>query len=112
LKKTLASGVDVGESIPKLAERISGVFTDAKGYRSTLIARTEVLNASNSGALEAYKQSGVVEKKEWLSTMDDRVRDEHAALNGEVVGIDKPFSNGEMYPGECNCRCTIIAVIK
>ena len=112
LKKTLAAGVDIGESIPNLADRISGVFTDAKGYRSTLIARTEVLNASNSGALEAYKQSGVVEKKEWLSTMDDRVRDEHAALNGEVVGIDKPFSNGEMYPGECNCRCTIIAVIK
>ncbi len=63
LKKTLAAGVDVGESIPKLAERISGVFTDAKGYRSTLIARTETQTAANSGNLEAYRQSGIVKKK-------------------------------------------------
>ena len=112
LKKTLAAGVDIGESIPKLAERISGVFTDAKGYRSTLIARTETIASSNSGALEAYKQSGVVEKKEWLATMDDRVRDEHASMNGEKVGLNEPFSNGEMAPSSPNCRCTILPVIK
>jgi len=112
LIKTLAAGVDAGESIPLLAGRISDVFADAKGYRSTLIARTETISASNSGALQAYKQSGVVKKKEWLATMDDRVRDEHAVMNGEIVGIDEAFSNGEMSPGEPNCRCTILPVIE
>ena len=112
LKRTLAEGVANGESIPNLADRIGIVYDEAKGYRSVLISRTETINASNSGALEAYKQSGVVEKKEWLATMDDRVRDEHAAMNGEVVDIDKPFSNGEMYPGDVNCRCTVLPVIK
>jgi len=112
LRKTLAEGVANGESIPNLASRISGVYDEAKGSRAVKIARTETINASNSGALEAYKQSGVVEKKEWLATMDDRVRDEHAAMNGEVVDIDKPFSNGEMYPGDVNCRCTVLPVIK
>jgi len=112
LKKTLELGVEAGESITNLAARISDVFVEAKGYRATLIARTETIAASNSGAVEAYKQSGVVEKKEWLATMDDRVRDEHAAMNGEVVGINEPFSNGEMYPNECNCRCTVLPVIK
>ena len=112
LKKTLASGVDVGESIPKLAERISGVFTDAKGYRSTLIARTETQTAANSGNLEAYRQSGIVKKKIWLSTMDDRVRPEHAAMDGEETGIDEPFSNGLMFPQEPNCRCTTLPKIE
>ena len=112
LRKTLAEGVEAGESIPKLASRISNVYDEAKGSRAIKIARTETINASNSGALEAYKQSGIVEKKEWLATMDDRVRDEHAAMNGEVVDIDKPFSNGEMYPGEVNCRCTVLPVLK
>lgn len=112
LKRVLAEGVANGESIPDLASRISGVYDEAKGSRAVKIARTETINASNSGALEAYKQSGVVEKKEWLATMDDRVRDEHAAMNGEVVDIDKPFSNGEMYPGDVNCRCTVLPVIK
>ena len=112
LKRTLAEGVANGESIPNLADRIGVVYDEAKGSRAVKIARTETINASNSGALEAYKQSGVVEKKEWLATMDDRVRDEHAAMNGEVVDIDKPFSNGEMYPGDVNCRCTVLPVIK
>ena len=112
LKKTLAGGVDAGESIPKLADRISGVFTEAKGYRSTLIARTETIAASNSGALEAYKQSGVVKIKIWLSTMDDRVRDEHAAMDGEEAKINEPFSNGVMAPSEPNCRCSILPKIE
>jgi len=108
LKKTLAEGVANGEKIPSLASRVSEVYDGAKGYRSKLIARTETIKASNSGAYEAYKQSGVVEKKQWLATMDDRVRDEHAAMNGEIVGLNETFSNGEMFPGE---PCTVLPVI-
>jgi SPP1 gp7 family putative phage head morphogenesis protein len=52
-----------------------------------------------------------VQKKEWLATMDSRVREAHAAMNGEVVGIDEAFSNGSMYPDEPNCRCTILPVL-
>jgi HK97 family phage portal protein len=111
LKKTLAEGIANGESIPNLASRISGVYDEAKGSRAIKIARTETINASNSGSYNAYKQGGV-KKKEWLATMDDRVRDEHAAMNGEVVGIDEAFSNGEMFPGEVNCRCTVLPVLK
>ena len=112
LKKTLADGVGAGESIPKLADRISGVFTEAKGYRSTLIARSETITASNQGNLEAYKQSGVVKQKMWLTSRDDRVRDEHVVMDGETVDIDKPFSNGSMVPDDPNERCTILPVIK
>ena len=111
LKRTLAEGVANGESIPNLASRISGVYDEAKGSRAIKIARTETISASNSGAYNAYKQGGV-KKKEWLATMDDRVRDEHAAMNGEIVGLNEVFSNGEMFPGEPNCRCTVLPVIE
>jgi len=112
LRKTLAEGIKNGEKIPSLASRVSAVYDEAKGYRAVRIARTETITASNSGSYNAYKQSGVVEKKEWLATMDDRVREEHAAMNGEIVDLDKPFSNGLMFPSEPNCRCTILPVIK
>ena len=112
LKGTLAEGVEAGESIPKLADRITAEYNECKGYKATRIARTETVTASNEGSLEAYKQSGVVEKKQWLATMDDRVRDEHAAMNNEKVGLNEPFSNGEMSPSSPNCRCTILPVIK
>ena len=111
LRVTLKEGIEAGESIPKLAKRVSDVYEDAKGYRATLIARTENITAHNNGALNGYRQSEVVEKKEWLTAGDERVRPEHAVMNGETVLLDEPFSNGLMYPSEPNCRCTIIPIV-
>ena len=111
LRRTLKEGVELGESIPKLAKRIASVYDDAQGYRSVLIARTENITASNNGALNAYRQSKVVEKKSWLTAGDDRVRPEHEAMDGETVLLEEAFSNGLMCPSEPNCRCCIIAVL-
>ncbi len=112
IKRTLREGVAVGESIPELQKRVQKVFDGSSKYRAQMISRTETITASNQGSLEAYRQSGVVEKKTWLTAGDERVRPEHAAMNGETVGLEKTFSNGLMVPGEPNCRCTITAVLK
>jgi HK97 family phage portal protein len=113
LRKTLAEGVKEGESIPKLAKRVSSVYGEAKGYRSKLIARTETIAASNQGALQAYDQSGVVEKKEWLTALDERTCEECAALNGQIRKLQENFSGGvETPPLHPNCRCTIIPVLE
>ena len=58
--------------------------------------------------------------KKWLATLDDRTRESHVDLDGEVVEVDEPFSNGLMYPADpsgepeevYNCRCTMISEIK
>jgi len=42
--------------------------------------------------------------------LDDRVRDEHLLMDGEIVGIRENFSNGLPAPGEINCRCVIAPV--
>jgi SPP1 gp7 family putative phage head morphogenesis protein len=111
LKATLKQGVELGESIPKLAKRIASVYDDAQGYRSVLIARTETQTAMNNASLNSYRQSKVVEKKTWLTAGDDRVREEHAMMDGETVLLEEAFSNGLMVPSEPACRCTIIAVL-
>jgi len=112
LKRTLAEGVANGESIPNLASRISGVYDEAKGSRAIKIARTETMSASNQGALQAYKQSGVVEKKEWLFTGD--VDDICADLQKEgAIDIDASFGGSfDAPPAHPNCECTILPVIK
>ncbi len=112
IKRTLREGVAAGESIPELQKRVQKVFDGCNKYRAQMISRTETITASNQGSLEAYRQSGVVEKKTWLTAGDERVRPEHAAMNGETVGLEKTFSNGLMVPGEPNCRCTITAVLR
>ena len=78
------------------------------------MARTEATHANNEGTLEGYRQSDVANGKEWIATLDDRTRESHVDLNGEIVGVDEEFSNGLDYPGAdgpaeevINCRCVL-----
>ena len=120
LKATLAEGTKEGQSVVKLRDRIRLVFTDATKRRATMIARTEVLGASNFGAYESYVQSEVVKEKEWLTTIDGRERPSHAAINGQIRKLKQTFSNGLMQPGDMagsaaeviNCRCTLLPLVE
>lgn len=126
IRESLAEGVLAGESIDDLAVRIEDVFDAADTARAEMIARTEVVGASNWATREAQKASGVVEKRAWVATRDGRTRESHAAMDGQTVGIDEPFkfTSGDNagkttdYPGgsgiaaeDCNERCTTVAVI-
>lgn len=107
LDATLAEGINESEGITELRERVEDVYSEFPTYRSEMIARTEATNANNLGLLEGYRQSDVATGKEWIATMDDRTRDEHMALDGEIVGLNEKFSNGLAYPSEPNCRCVL-----
>lgn len=110
LARTLAEGVDAGEGIGKLSERVSLVYEEYPTYRADMIARTEATAANNRGFMESYQQSGVANAKEWINAGDGRVRDEHQdgfGVGGEIVGVEENFSNGLPYPSEPNCRCVL-----
>ncbi len=122
LRKTLRTGVAGGESIPDLQKRVQKVFSIADKTRATMIARTEVLSSANKASLEAYRQSGVVDKKEWLNAGDADVRPSHQ-INGQKVALDKKFTLGSGVqtdgPGQSgvaaediDCRCTTVAIVK
>jgi HK97 family phage portal protein len=118
LRKTLSEGIEAGESIVKLRDRVSEIFTEAKTNRAKKIAITETHNTVGAGTFETYK-GAKIKQKEWLSTSDGRTRDTHAAINHQIVDTDKPFSNGLMFPGDasgppeeiCNCRCVLLPII-
>lgn len=107
LVRTLTEGVNSGEGIDALKNRVRDVYTDIPDWRAALIARTETTNANNEGILEQYRESSIIKGKEWIATMDDVTRDEHAELNGQIRKLDEVFSNGLMYPNEPNCRCVL-----
>lgn len=71
LKAALAEGINAGEDIDQLAERVDLVMGDRIRSSKEAIARTEVIGASNGGTLEAWRQSGVVEMKTWLCVVGD-----------------------------------------
>ena len=84
LEKTLRQGFEEGETMQQIADRVRTVFDHADRVRSLRIAQTEVNSAANFGSLEGYRQSGVVEKKEWIAGPD--ARETHAAAEARYTG--------------------------
>jgi SPP1 gp7 family putative phage head morphogenesis protein len=77
---------------------------DGNQVRLKNIKRTESHNAASGGGYGFAKDSGAT-KKTWMTAGDKRVRPAHRIMQGETVAIEKPFSNGRMYPDEIGCRC-------
>jgi len=129
IQEILADSVKDGLTVQQMIDRLadSAMLSDSRAER---IARTEVIGALNEGKLDGYRSTGLIEKKEWLATMDDRTRGNdprdpfsHLAADGEIVNLDEPFvRTGEnlQFPGDpagspaniINCRCTVLPVIE
>jgi SPP1 gp7 family putative phage head morphogenesis protein len=111
IEDTLAEGIEASEGIRQLTDRVEEVYSYFPMYRSEVIARTEATAANNEGILESFKQSDVVNGKEWINAGDGRVREEHQdypiGVGGEIVGTEETFTNGLQYPQEYNCRCVL-----
>ena len=107
VKRVILAGIDQNLGTTQIARNLRQFYSDRSPFKAMRVARTEVSHAAGFGQREAARQSGIVKKKTWLTSRDDRVRDSHAAMDGEIVGLDKPYSSGEMYPGEESimCRC-------
>lgn len=119
VRGVLASGMatDIGSVriARNIVARTGGLIGRA---RAATISRTEVHSAANMAQFEMASEVGVSLKREWIAGNDDRVRDDHANADGQIVGPDEPFTvMGEslMYPGDpsgspsniINCRCVV-----
>lgn len=120
--KEVEKGQTLGESITNIMRRVAealGTPNQLAGKAET-IARTETLTAVSIGQAAAVTNALEVIpglKKAWLTAGDNRVRDSHAILNGDVVGAREKFSNGLAHPRDVNstdpsdvinCRCTLL----
>lgn len=110
-------GILNGDSVQKIAKAMESCVGNNENS-AIRNARTMFTSAENNGRLDSYKNltnQGVVMKKEWEATPDDRTRPSHKDIDGEEQDIDKPFSNGCMFPGDGNgpseevwcCRCAM-----
>lgn len=102
-------------------ERLADRYASKKlAERAETVARTEVMDALNDGALESWKQArdeGLVGDnmvKEVIVTDDDLLCPVCAPLDAVRVPIDSPFETEYgpilMPPFHPNCRCTAVMI--
>lgn len=118
-------GILQGESIPQISKRLQEV-TDMDRKAAIRNARTATTGAEAAGRDASYERAekkGIKVKRQWLAYLDNRTRDTHAILDGQIRAVGEKFQvYGEeiMYPGDptapaglvYNCRCRTIAIIE
>ena len=114
LRVSLIEGIDGGEPIGPLADRVREVMGDRIRSSGETIARTEVVGAYNGSSYLGAREMGL-ETKTWLAALDDRTRDSHRDLHRVTIPIDEDFANGGPAPGsigkaeeDINCRCRLV----
>lgn len=127
VKAELVEANALGEGIPEIRKRMQKVFIDANDVaraertRAQMVARTEMVSATNRGRYEAYVQVDVVIGKEWITAVDGRERPDHRAMHGTRTAKFEMFKVGQfgfnpdemVAPGQgrnpaqnIQCRCT------
>ena len=114
LNQIISDGYREGKGINKVANDITQRFDQLADWEARRIARTEINTSHNQATRDQYREDGV-EYTQWIAAGDDRTRDSHVDVDGEIIPIDGKYSNGLEYPGDMsgpieewiNCRCGI-----
>lgn len=97
MREELVSGLSAGEGSADVARRLRAT-ADLTRPRATVIARTEVIGATNRGAYAQVLATGMTGTKTWLATNDKRTRPSHRAVNGTAVDLAGTFDVGGEPP--------------
>ena len=112
----LQEGLGILEIARSIEERVKKIYTD----RSKLIARTEMVKATNTAAMQSAATSDFMYEKKWVPASDQRTRPDHLAMiNSDWIPFNAKFSVGGVEmdrPGDasapasqvCNCRCKVV----
>lgn len=113
IRSLIGRAASEGWSVDRLAKEIRESGATTSRSRARMIARTETATAYSMGSLLAYAQSGVVDKVEWLATLDKTTCEDCKGLNGEQRPlVDAVFSDGTAHPPRHpNCRCALAPIV-
>jgi hypothetical protein len=105
-----------GAVTPDVLATIRRECATAADWQAETIARTESATITNTAQALVWRENGVA-RKGW--TWSGVSREEHAAMDGEEVDMDEPFSNGLDHPCEDGappeevicCGCSMYPVL-
>jgi SPP1 gp7 family putative phage head morphogenesis protein len=113
--ETVAEAATKGLRVEALAERVQERF-GVSDSRAALIARDQTLKLNSHIASDRMQAVGV-KTYVWVASRDERVRDSHAALDGQTFAFSDPPVTDERTgarnnPGQdFQCRCTASPIV-
>lgn len=118
-RSAVANWIDDGRSLDALIEELAPIYG---ADRAELIASTEVTRAYAEGNFQAYSESGVVQRWEWRTAMDERVCPICGPLHGVQLTMGESFTGFvpddirirddiSAPPAHPRCRCWVVPVI-
>jgi hypothetical protein len=122
IRNIVTSGLNEGLGTVDVARNIQQSVNVIFKNRAKLIARTEMVIASNVAAMESSKTSDFMYEKKWIPATDTRTRPDHAEMRAKPwIPFDQNFivgGNQMRQPGDgsqgagadqiCNCRCKVV----
>jgi hypothetical protein len=112
LRGEIAEAIEDGTSTADFADALEELYAFSEA-RADTIARTEIARADVEGNLTAYRDSGIVEGKEWILGSEHEDIDcecEDAAAMG-VVPLDDDWGGIGDPPAHPNCVCDVLPVL-
>lgn len=116
LNDLISSGAHVKEGVQVLSAKFKTLgLAGTSDYRLASIFRTQTSMASNAGHFIADQDPAIQEilwGYKYVTVGDDRVRPEHAALDGTTLPKDDPFWQLYWPPNGWQCRCQVISIFE
>ena len=107
-------GLHVNEGVAELRKALDSAGVSVSGSHVVeTVYRTQTALAYSAGRVNANKDPAIQEilwGYEYLTVGDDRVRPNHAALEGFRAAKDDPVWSRIMPPNGYNCRCTVVEI--
>lgn len=95
LKKQMTEGLEAGESLDKLTDRVQSIYEFSDRNRAEMVAHTETFRIANYATKEGWKETGVTEIK-FYTAKDSSVCEFCAEMDGKVISIqDNFFDKGD-----------------
>ena len=111
IQQDLTVGIIRGDSIQKMSRQLKKDL-NVLYYQAERLVRTETNYAMNQAHLKGYKDSGVVEKYEFLAAHDKRTSKLCRDLDGQMFELSEATVGVNYPPVHCNCRSTVIPVLE
>jgi SPP1 gp7 family putative phage head morphogenesis protein len=110
VNQTLKSGITQGLSVRDMSKRVASDMES--GYKvAERVIRTETNNTYNQGTKEGYVKSKLIERYEYLATLDSKTSEVCQELDGKKFKVEDAITGLNYPPMHPNCSSSTVPVI-